>query len=118
MLERIKVCALAVGVCYPISFVVFGAAYLLGLATGYFLAATAVLGVLRIAWLGLGAAVRGRRVFELSQEPNVTAPILGLGPVPARPATGGSASGVPDVRGPQRTPALAEARLAADTQEV
>ena len=40
--------------------------------------------VLRIVWLFVRAAVRGRPVFELPPEPNVTASVLGLGPVPDR----------------------------------
>lgn len=95
MLERIKTGVLAVGVCYPCYFLAYGTAYLLEPLlfppeqhfAGTTLVAIAGLTLLRMAWLFARAAVRGRPVFELPPEPNVTAPILGLGPVPGRHAS-------------------------------
>lgn len=116
MFEQIKVCALAVGVCYTTYFVVYGIAYLLGLATGYAVAAMAGLVVLRMTWLVLRAAVRGRPVFEVQPEPNVTAPILGLGPEAARPAPLDYVTAEPDQPFTQRTPPLPDRGLVADTQ--
>ena len=116
MFERIKVCALALGICYPTYLVVYGIAYLVGLATGYSLAAIAGLVVLRMTWLVLRAAVRGRPVFDVQPEPAVTAPILALGPAPARPAPVDPVPARPDARRAQRMPPLAEPGLAAGTQ--
>ena len=118
MLERIKVGALAMGVCYPIYLVMYGAVYLLGFATGYSLAAIAGLVALRMAWLFIRAAVRGRPVFEVPPEPEVTAPILALGPEPARPAPDDPVPVISDERRAQRTPPLSETRLTAGTQQV
>ena len=89
MLERIKNGVLAVGVCYPCYLLAYGTFYFVEpllvdpdrrFATGT-MTAIAGMAVLRIIWLFVRAAVRGRPVFELPPERDVTAPILGLGPV-------------------------------------
>ena len=116
--ERIKTVVFAVGACCASYLLIYSAAYVTGWVTRYSLMAVAGVVALRLAWMVLRAGVRGRPVFEVPPEPDVTVPILGRGPVPARPAAGDSASEVPDFRGLQRTPAPAEAWLVADTQQV
>ncbi len=113
MLERIKTGVLAVGVCYPCYLLAYGTAYLVEpllfppeqhiAKTG--LATIAGLTLLRMAWLFARAAVRGRPVFELPPEPNVTASVLGLGPVTGRhePVDGAAAeSPAPQPQGSPR----------------
>ena len=89
MLERIKNGVLAVGVCYPCYLLAYGTFYFVEpllvdpdrrFATGT-MTAIAGMAILRIIWLFVRAAVRGRPVFELPPERGVTASILGLGPV-------------------------------------
>ena len=117
MLERIKNGVLAVGVCYPCYLLAYGTAYLFEpllvapdrhFAAGT-MAAIAGMALLRMAWLFARAAVRGRPVFELPPEPNVTASILGLGPVPARHDTDAHSSVASVERRLQRTPQPAAA---------
>ena len=118
MLERIKVGALAMGVCYPIYLSLYSAAYLLDLAPGSTLAAIASLVALRMAWLFIRAAVRGGPVFVAPPEPDVTAPILGLGPDPARPAPDAAAPVAAAEPRPVRTPPLGETSLTAGMRHV
>lgn len=113
--ERIKTVVFAVGACYASYLLVYSAAYVTGWVTRYSLMAVAGVVALRLAWMVLRAGLRGRPVFEVPPEPDVTAPILGLGRVPARHEPGGQISATSVER---RAPQPAEVSLPAAAQRV
>ena len=96
MVERIKRCMLAVGVCFPIYLVLYAALYALErlwLPADRWVAGSALFGVgialaLRVAWMFARAALRGGPVLAVPPEPVVTAPILPIVSDPARPVEG------------------------------
>ena len=113
--ERIKTVVFAVGACYASYLLVYSAAYVTGWVPRYSLMAVACAVALRLAWMVIRAGLRGRPVFEAPPEPDVTAPILGLGPAPARHEPDGQDSAAP---AQQRAPQPAEVSLPAAAQRV
>ena len=87
MAEHVKRVVFGIGVCIPIYFAIHGAHYLIeGVWLGRSvpgatsaLQVVATFFVLRMIWLALRKWRWGRPMFEMPKEPDVTAPILGLG---------------------------------------